>query len=555
MSTPYALRRVDYPTLGGRRLAALNRLLAFGPTRALLAPRMALEANLAALRAFRGPELGLSAPEWPRSTAPEPAATALLEQAAGWDRPGRVRALGHAFRSGATTPTAALERALAAIRADRDHARPLNAFVVVDESGARAAAEASTARFAAGAPLGPLDGIPWALKDELDLEGFPTRCGSAAWTASPAPRDATLVRRLRAAGAIPIGKTNMHELGINPSGVNVTFGQVRNPFDRRRDAGGSSGGSAAAVAAGWAALALGTDGGGSIRIPAALTGLAGLKASFGRFSEAGVAPLCPSVGFVGPMAATVGDLALVLAAAGGRDPEDPASARAPPIDLDPLNLDPAGLRVGIFPTWFEHADPAAVAAARAGVEALTRRGARVREIELADLEPARVAHVAIILSEMHAFVRQLGLRPSDLSPSTQLSLRVSQLFDASDHAQALRVRAALFRAVERTFDEVDVIATPTTAVAAPTIPRGGDRQAWTSMSATTELMRFVFPANLTGHPALTVPVGEEDGCPLGLQLMGPAFAEARLLACGAVVEDAHPPSRAPGFVELLEGEA
>ncbi len=213
--------------------------------------------------------------------------------------------------------------------------------------------------------------------------------------------DATVVARLRAAGALLIGKANMHEIGINPNGANAHYGAARNPYDTARDPGGSSSGPAAAVAAGLCPIAIGADGGGSIRIPASLCGLVGLKPTFGRVSEAGAAPLCWSVAHIGPLGATVEDVALAYGLIAGPDTRDPNSQRQPAVGLAGWNdrLTWHGLTVGVYRPWFRHAAPAVVAANEAMLAQFERAGAQVREIVVPELDAMRLAHIIIILSE------------------------------------------------------------------------------------------------------------------------------------------------------------
>ena len=215
-----------------------------------------------------------------------------------------------AYREQHITPTVVAERMLSRVKAEDAATPPLRAVVAQRADDVLAQAAESTARWAAGAPLGPLDGIPVGVKDELDQAGYPTTVGTAFMGSGPAAEDASVVARLRAAGAMLIGKLNMHEIGIGVTGINPHHGATRNPYDSDRITGGSSSGSAAAVAAGICPLSVGADGGGSIRIPAGLCGIVGLKATFGRVSEHGAAPLCWSVAHIGPMGASVYDVAL-----------------------------------------------------------------------------------------------------------------------------------------------------------------------------------------------------------------------------------------------------
>lgn len=547
MSVPYELLSVNLPPMSGSLLQVAAEVLSHPLGRWVARRRLEADTNLDALRSFEGSGPPMAAPRFTTDTLERRSETPWkpLEALLARSEAGRLHL---AYQQG-LDPTDVAERVLAAIEEDDAREDGLRAFIATDPDEVRALAAASRERYRNGEPLGPLDGVPVAVKDELDQAGFPTTIGRA-FEVPPAKQDATLVARLRQAGAVLVGKTNMHEIGINPNGVNSTFGQVRNPHDRSRDSGGSSSGSAAAVAAGLVPIALGADGGGSIRIPAALCGVVGLKGTYGRFSEQGVAPLCPSVGHVGPIGRSVVDVALAYALTGGYDPADPGTHGQPAVDVAGLDAG-SPLRIGIFRPWFEHATGPAVSAARRAVDTLVASGARIVDIELRHLEEARVAHAVSILSEMKAAVRRAGFPRRGYASSTRLSLGIADLLTPFDLLQAQLVRAALFREFEAAFEAVDIIATPTTAASAPPIIGKGDLHAWTSIHDTVEMMRFAFASNLTGHPALTVPVGEEQGRPLGVQLIGPAFSERTLLAAGLVLEAAHPPVAAPGRLELV----
>src|SRR5690606_12781061 len=259
--------------------------------------------------------------------------------------------------------------------------RPLRAFRATMRDDIMSQAAASATRLRAGTPRSLLEGVPVAVKDEVDQVPYGTTVGTSFMGKTPATEDATIVARLRAAGALLIGKANMHEIGINPDGFNGHYGIIRNPYSLDCHAGGSSNGSAAAVAAGFCPVAIGADGGGSIRIPAALTGLVGLKATFGRISEHGAAPLTWTMGHLGPIAATVSDAALVYACIAGPDPRDPNSLHQPAVSLEGWNsTDLRGLRLGIFRPWFEHAEAAIVEDCERVVEQLVGMGATLHDI-------------------------------------------------------------------------------------------------------------------------------------------------------------------------------
>ncbi len=236
-----------------------------------------------------------------------------------------------AYWSRDTTPLEVAEKVLAAITASQEASPDMNLFIAVNREDILTQAKASTERYAKKRPLSPMDGVPVAVKDEVDMLPYPTTVGTRFLGKEPAGQDATVSARLRAAGALLVGKTNMHEIGINPNGYNDTYGAVCNPYDPACDPGGSSSGSAAAVAAGVVPAAIGADGGGSIRIPASLCGVVGLKSTFGRISEFGAAPLCWSVGHLGPLTVSVEDTALVYSIIAGADPNDPNTVQQPAV--------------------------------------------------------------------------------------------------------------------------------------------------------------------------------------------------------------------------------
>ena len=242
-----------------------------------------------------------------------------------------------AYRNGETTPMEVAEKVLAAITASKNSTPDLKLFIAVYRDDLIAQAKASTERYLRNEPLSLLDGVPVAVKDEVDMLPYPTTVGTRIFGKEPAKQDATVVARLRNAGALLVGKTNMHEIGINPNGFNNNFGTVRNPYDPACDPGGSSSGSAAVVAAGIVPAAIGADGGGSIRIPASLCGTVGLKSTFGRISEFGAAPLGWSVGHLGPLTASVEDAALIYSVIAGADTKDENTLKQPAVTLKDWN--------------------------------------------------------------------------------------------------------------------------------------------------------------------------------------------------------------------------
>ena len=475
----YDLKSLALPKLSGAGLRAFAGALANPITRPLLMPSLLKQGGFARFRALRLDEpptflplAGAAAP----AAGPMPAAE--LEAALPPYAPGvpfkTVRDYAQAYRSGATTPEEVAAKVLAAIKASDAADLPLRAFIANDADDVLAQARAATARIRAGSPLSVFDGVPVAIKDEVDQTPYPTTVGTTFLGRQPAAQDATAVARLRAAGALLIGKANMHEIGINPNGCNAHYGPARNPYDPARDSGGSSSGPAAAVAAGLCPVSLGADGGGSIRIPASLCGLVGLKPTFGRVSEFGAAPLCWSVAHLGPIGATVEDVALAYAVIAGPDPRDPNSQHQPDVTLAGWNTpDLRGLTLGIYTPWFRHAAPAVVAACEAMLAQFRQAGAEVREITIPELDAMRLAHVITILSEMMTSMANHQEELGQLGASVRTTLALTAAFTSAEYVKAQRMRTRALAIFAKVFGEVDAIITPGTAITAPPIPAQG----------------------------------------------------------------------------------
>lgn len=401
-----------------------------------------------------------------------------------------------------------------------------------------AAAEASAKRLRAGAPLSVLDGVPVAIKDEIDVAGFPTTLGTR-FRKTPASQDSTVAARLKAAGAVILGKVNMHEIGINTTGVNPWHGAARNPWNRGHVTGGSSSASAAVVGGGVCPISVGADGGGSVRIPAALCGVVGLKPTWGRIPETGVPPLCWNVGHLGPIGATVDDVAALYSVLAGPDDHDVISKLQPRAHLaDYENADLAGVRLGICWPWFEDASPDVVARCREAVTTLTKAGAKVVELAPPDLNAILWTHSVLILSEMSEAMRtQLRLDSSQFALDSRTNLAIGQHFRATDYVHALRHRHAMTRDWLEQLKTCDVVVTPTCASTAPTVPEATLPEGESNLPVVDALMRFVRVANITGFPAISVNAGfDTAGLPVGVQLMGRPYEEHLLLRLARVVE-------------------
>ncbi len=411
----------------------------------------------------------------------------------------------------------------------------LNAFITVTADAARAAAKQSEARLLRRSGLGPLDGIPMALKDLIDTAGVRTTSACGAFKDRIPTQDATVVRKLKAAGAVILGKLNMHECAFGGSSVASYFGPVRNPWDVERLSGGSSGGSAAAVAAGLCYAALGSDTAGSIREPAAFCGIVGLVPTYGRVSNRGVMPLSRTLDHVGPMTRTVGDAATVLQVIAGYDREETTSVRRPAGRFRPGTARRLKPRIGVPRAFFyEDLDPAVEQAIEAALSVLRKLGAEIREVPFEVCRDRTVAR-----AEAYAFhAEHIARAPELYKPDTLTKLRMGASIDAPAYIQAHREIDALRRTAPDIFKDIDVLVTPTSPVVAPKFAD------WPAkfedvVAAETTLLRNTRPFNPLGIPSVSIPCGMAGaGLPVGMQISGPPWAEARILAVAAAFERA-----------------
>lgn len=465
-----------------------------------------------------------------------------------------------AYRGGALTPRLVAERALAALDALAARSPKMSIDISRAAPATLRDADASSARYAAGAPRGPLDGVPFLVKDEFDVKGLVTTLGAHPALVGPvATRDATAVARLRDAGAVFVCKTVLTELGMSPLGANVHQAMPHNPHHPDRAAGGSSTGSAVGVALGISPLALGGDGGGSIRIPSALCGVFGLKPTFGRVSRAGDG-FKGSVAHAGPIAASVLDLALFLdIAASAPDPEDELTGWAPPPPMGGfgtrLGAGVRGLRVGVLEAEWHAASPSVSHVAGEALATLEREGAILVDVRLSLAEYAAAIGYLTIGSESLAWnARAWREEPEHLSEDLRLAYAVLSSITALEHLDAQRLRAGLRAEVASVLRGVDVLALPTTATTAPLYRASEAGRPFSDIMAFDGLCRFAFLGNLTGLPAGTAPVGVDvEGLPVGLQIIGDAWDEASVLAVLAHLERTAVARvrRPPGTVDLL----
>lgn len=433
----------------------------------------------------------------------------------------------------------------------------LNSFVTVRAAEAREAARAADREIARRGPRGPLHGIPVAVKDCLAVAGWPVTNGSPVWSIEPA-YDAAVVERLRAAGAIVIGKSTMHEWAMGGTCIRTTRGPVRNPWDPDRIPGGSSGGSAAAVSAGLAVAAVGTDGMGSIRTPAAFCGVVGLKPTFGRVSRFGDLPPSSSwVNHVGTITRTVADARLMLAAIAGPDRRDPTSRAAPRAAARATSapLDPAHLRVG-RPRSPLDADtlPAVGAAVDAAAMRLGSIGAAVEDVVIPSLGLAPLV-TAGTGSETQATLLPLALQGAGtfLNPDIRYRVLAAEFVRAADVRRARQLASRIRADIDAALRAVDILILPTAPRPAYPIAATGvvvgagevvDLRRPGGQSRITT--RLTFPFNVAGLPAVSVPARElVEGLPIGIQLVASAWADERLLDVAALIESAGEPGRPP----------
>ncbi|WP_031089456.1 Asp-tRNA(Asn)/Glu-tRNA(Gln) amidotransferase GatCAB subunit A [Streptomyces sp. NRRL S-15] len=411
----------------------------------------------------------------------------------------------------------------------------LGAYVTVAADAALAAAVRAEREISGSGPRGPLHGIPMALKDLIDAEGVPTTASSHVRAGHVAERDSRVAERLGAAGAVLLGKTHTHEFAYG-----LTTPQTNNAWDHSRVAGGSSGGSAVAVAAGGATFAMGTDTGGSIRVPAALNGVVGLKPTYGLVPRTGVTSLSWSLDHVGPLARTVQDVALVLSATAGHDPRDPASVSGPMLDRFPGG-DLRGLKVGVPRNhYFDRVTPEVEESVRGAIERLAELGAELVDVEIPMARYIQAVQWGLMVPEATAYhERSLRATPDLYAADVRILLEAGELTSAGDYLRAQRARTMMRDAWARMFDGIDVLAAPTVPMTAA--EAGQEAVEWadgTTEAVSDSYVRLCAPANITGVPALTLPVGHDRaGLPIGMQLMARPFRDATVLRVGRVYEE------------------
>lgn len=445
---------------------------------------------------------------------------------------------GLALRKHAVSSAELTQAALAAIAA----ANPkLNAFLTVTEESARSQAKAADAELARGIDRGPMHGIPIAVKDVFETRGVRTTCGSLLFKDNVPARDAAVVEKLAAAGAVLVGKTGMHELAYGITSNNPHFGTIRNPRDPDRIPGGSSGGSGVAVAADMVFMAMGSDTGGSIRLPASFCGTVGLKPTTGRVSRYGVMPLDFSLDHMGPLTRSVRDAAVTLQAIAGPDPRDETSSQVPVGNyLPPAACSIRDVRIGIPQNfYFDRLDPDVDKAVRAMAATAESLGARVIPVRVPDIAALNTVGRVILLAEASAVMEKYLTNRDNFGADVLALLDQGRLLPATDYINAQRLRRIMQREFAQVWSRVDCLFTPTTAMAAPrigeTTAQFGEYTEDVRLAAT----RLVRGFNVLGLPALAMPCGvDRRGLPLSLQIIGRPFDEALILRVGAALEDA-----------------
>ncbi len=416
----------------------------------------------------------------------------------------------------------------------------VNAFAALTLDHAREAAKQAESEIAASGPRTPLHGIPVGIKDLCDTKGVPSTSSSRTRAGRVGPEDSAVTSRLRAAGAVLIGQTHTHEFAYG-----VLTPTTHNPWDLTRTPGGSSGGSGAAIASRMVLGATGTDTGGSIRIPSSANGITGLKPTFGRVSRRGITPLSWSLDHAGPMARTVGDVALLLQALAGHDPADPGSVDVPVPDYAAtLEGDVSGRTLGVPTNWFlDRVEPDVEAAFRSAVDTLRHAGATIREVELPLTEAYMPTEYALFAAEASSYHQPTLRTKADLyQPDVRALLEAGEMIYATDYIRALRARELVKQGWRRLYETAGLDALLAPTLSAVAVEADDPFVHWpdgTDESAIDVYVKTSAPGNLTGLPSLSVPCGyDAKGLPIGMQIIGRPFDEPGVLRVGSVFEAA-----------------
>ena len=416
----------------------------------------------------------------------------------------------------------------------------LNSFITLLPEESRAAARKAEADILAGNYRGPLHGIPVALKDLYNTGGVRTTSGSKLFDTYIPERDCTVAFKFKEAGSILLGKLNLHQFAYGPTGENPDYGHMHNPWDPEKVAGGSSGGSGSATASGQCTITTGSDTGGSIRIPAALCGIVGLKPTYGLVSRYGLTALAWSMDHPGPMVRTVEDAALAMNAIAGYDPNDIASANVEVPDYtSALTEDLRGIRIGVPREYFDAPlDPQVTQAVRDSISRLESLGAEVREVSFPMFQDSQVISSAILMAEASAYHKDLLARDGDkLYPPVRLRLETGLFITAADYLRAQQARTMFNQQARELLKDVDLLAGPTEPVTAPELLAGQVQAGEHMVGTTAALTQYTRPYNITGFPAISVPCGFSDtDMPIGLQLSGRPFDEVTVLRAAYAYE-------------------
>ncbi|XP_010547869.1 PREDICTED: fatty acid amide hydrolase-like [Tarenaya hassleriana] len=441
-----------------------------------------------------------------------------------------------AYSSGDITPTMVAERFIASVKESDGSNLEMSFFVSCDASDILKQAKESTLRYKKGEQISVLDGVLVAVKDEIDCLPYPTT-GGTKWLQRfrQCSRDACCVERLRQCGAILVGKTNMHELGAGTSGINPHYGATRNPYNRVRISGGSSSGSAAVVAAGLCPVALGVDGGGSVRLPAALCGIVGFKPTFGRIPHSGVIPLNWTLGMVGVLAATVEDAFIVYTAISGQLPSEEPITSPRRLSFPMLNSTTGitDIRLAKYEKWFNDcSSDIRLCCSEALLRLCENYNWKTVEVSIPDIEAMRLAHYLTMGTECIASLSSyLGkINYSELGWDVRVALGLYGAFSGKDYVMAQKMRNRQKQIHRRIFEKADVIVVPTTGVTAYPILDDALQTGELDYINGAALVQYQIAGNFLGLPAVTVPVGyDKDGLPIGIQFIGKPWSEATLI--------------------------
>ena len=443
------------------------------------------------------------------------------------------------IESGELSPVELVGASLARISQLDQGAQGLNAFLDVWHDQALADARTAEIAISSGGYLGPLHGIPIGLKDLIDVAGYKTTGGSKVLADNVAKTDATVVKRLKAAGAILIGKLNLAEFAFGTTGVNAHTGVVKNPWDQTRVTAGSSSGSAAAVASGMIPAALGSDTGGSVRMPASLCGISGLKPTYGRVSRSGVLDLSWSMDHIGPMTRTTSDCALLMNALAGYDAGDPASSSEPVPDFTAgLSQGLEKLKIGVPTDYFfaDSVDPEVTAAVRTAIELMSVNGGEIVELPMPWAEKGRAINLGVITPEAVAVHENMLARHADLyTPAVRSRIQAGFNTPAIDYLRAQRARQWFNHQMAESMKKVDVLVTPTVPIPTPTIRECTPSPGNPGGGAGLPFFTGVF--DVTGQPSHSIPCGfTVEGMPVGMMISGHPFDETTVLRVGNAYE-------------------